>query len=135
MVCKRITGKDYEQANTTPVLNIDKVAENLRSIYGVDGRRATGMWNIHLMHKNNAEQFKEYWGEQSCTWVGNGRFWIWVHEFENCDLYVMACPTRGTSYEIKITGHEDAAAIETQSFFKRLLNNLRADNKETELTE
>lgn len=130
MICERITGKDYEKCGADPIVNHDKIIAKLGYIYNSSLRKASNMRNIHLLHKDNVEQFKTYWGKQSCTWVGFGRFWIWKHEFGNCDLYALSCPSRGASYEVKITGHEDAAAIEVASFYKKLLNNLRIDNKE-----
>ncbi len=122
MECPRITGKDYEQAGTTPILNI--MADELRDLYGYGLFGKTNLNRVHLLHKVNIDEFKSFWGRQSVCWTGWERNWVWKHEFENCDLYVMSAPERGTRYEVAIHGNKAAAKIEVKSFLKRLIYNM-----------
>ena len=112
--CKRIKGKDYEKAGGTAILNV--VPRFLHELYETDETFDI----IHAFCKDNVKDFKRIWGEQSCCWVGYGRFWVWKHEREHCDIYALVCPHRGTSYEISFKGDESKAINELKIFMTEL---------------
>ena len=130
MTCPKITCSDYENSSTTSILNIPGIRDNLRDVYSLS-KPANHVWNTHLLHKDNVADYKELWGRQSCTWVGYGRFWIWKHELGNCDLYVLSCPTRGTSYEAEIRGDEKDAVKEIAEFLQNTVDYLREKYEES----
>lgn len=115
--CPRITGTEYENANSSPILNFvfQTPKLDLSDIY-------RDSQSCHYLHRNNVKFFKERWGRQSCCWVGEYRFWIWKHEFEHCDLYVLSAPQSGSSYEVSITGDPSLAMAEVQHFIRAIIN-------------
>lgn len=119
--CEKIRGIDYEKANSTPILNLRGMAPKLRQWYNTSDI-------THLLHKNNVQDFKTLWGEQSCTWNGEYRFWIWLHRFPSCHLFVLSAPGAGTTYEAVITGDEPKATAEISSFLSILIDELQYAN-------
>ena len=135
-MCPRITGKDYEACGADPIVNNDTIVKELRDIFKIESRlRSKKDFEIVCrFYGDNVENFKKLWGRQSCTWIGYERWWIWKHELDYCDLYVMCAPQRGTAYEVKIhDGQDDLAAGELHGFFAFLLDGLITVDEE--LTE
>jgi hypothetical protein len=116
--CKKITGKVYEDAGGIAILNV--IPQFLGDLYKYNQPSPESFEIAHQFHKDNVQEFKGFWGEQSCTWVGYGRFWVWMHERENCNIFALACPTRGPSYEIAFTGNESKAIEELKLFLTEL---------------
>ena len=127
-ICPRITGKDYETCHADPIVNNDTIVRELEDIFKIESRLRSkeDFEDVCLFYGNNVENFKKLWGRQSVCWVGYERWWIWKHEMDYCDLYVMTTPERGTCYEVKIhNGQDDLAAGELHGFFAFLLDGLR----------
>ena len=117
--CKKIKGKDYEAAGSVAILNF--MRDELYDLYESN----ITMENIHYLHKNNVNDFKRMWGKQSCCWCGSYRNWIWLHEFPDCKLYVLAAPQRGTSYEATFHGVSQKAKMQIKEFLRTTLAELR----------
>jgi hypothetical protein len=126
--CPRITGKDYENAGSDPLVNNDTIIKGLRDIFKIESRlrNKEDFEQVCMFYGDNIPYFKQMWGRQSCCWTGYGRFWIWKHELDYCDLYALVAPERGTSYEVVVhDGQDELAAGELEGFFAFLLEGLK----------
>jgi hypothetical protein len=127
-VCPRITGKDYENAGSTPLVNNDTVIKALRDVFKLESRLRDkkDFEDVLLFYGDNIPYFKKLWGRQSVCWTGYGRFWIWKHELDYCDLYALVAPERGTSYEVVVKdGQDKLAGEELEGFFTLLREGIR----------
>lgn len=119
-MCRRIKQVEYEGSQATPILNV--MPDFLSKFYGTSGTES--FERIHLLHNKNINQFKTLWGRQSCTWIGEYRNWIWLHEFNHANLFVLTSE-KGTSYEIQFTGDQKLGKKEVQECLIELLEELR----------
>jgi len=121
--CKKIKQQVYELSDATPILNV--VPNFLHKMYKDFG-------TVHLLHNHNKKNFKKMWGEQSCTWTGWEREWIWLHEFEHCNLFVLTAANHGTTYEVSPTRPSKEALKEVEDFMRKTLEELRELKEENE---
>ena len=119
--CKKIKQQVYELSDATPILNVCRTF--LRKIY-------KDFEHTHLLHKHNKADFKKMWGEQSCTWMGWEREWVWLHELEHCNLFVLTATDHGTSYEVSPTNPTPEALVEVEDFMRKTLEDLIELNEE-----
>lgn len=121
--CKKIKQQVYELSDATPILNV--MPKFLRKLY-------KDFENIDLLHGDNKKDFKKIWGEQSCTWMGWEREWVWLHELEHCNLFVLTATNRGTTYEISPTNPTTEALDEVEDFMRKTIEDLIELSEENE---
>ena len=114
--CNKIKQQVYELSDATPILNV--MPKFLRKIY-------KDVKNVSLLHNHNKANFKKIWGEQSCTWIGFEREWVWLHELEHCNLFVLTATEHGTTYEISPTTLTAEALKEVEDFMRKTLEDLK----------
>lgn len=90
----------------------------LKRILAVEKDDPTAHLGLYANHK---EEFLKDWGKQNFCWSnGEFRFWIWVKELKHCLVYVMANPTKGTVYEVKMIGDTEKAEEEVWNFINEI---------------
>ncbi len=121
--CKKIKQYVYELSDATPILNI--MPNFLGKIY-------KDVENVSLLHNHNKANFKKIWGEQSCTWTGFEREWVWLHELKHCNLFVLTATEHGTTYEVSPTRPTPEALKEVEDFVSKTLEDLKELREEND---
>lgn len=116
--CPKIKRTVYEEASPTPIINFMKESDR---VYRFFSKKFNYSPAIISISGDRRTEFKDLWGEQSCTWNGEYRFYIWLHPLPNCNLFVLSASQYGTAYEVEVTGNKEKALDETLDFLNHLI--------------